>query len=146
VRRPVLAATELIANLVAVVLGGLWTVINFGNLLAQYGEHSYSCVAKPLPCLAYSKVDDPFAVLELSLVLGILTLLLIFTVLHIRTRGRQWFLLMLGTTGSYWLLLIIGLGILIAGYVLSALAALIGGAAALADHLAKGVDSLESAG
>jgi len=138
----VLAGIEIAGNLLAILLGGFLTSVNLWLLVSNYGEHSYSCVGKPLPCLTYSKVDDPYAVVGLALLLGVLGLLLLATGLHIRTRGTIWLFVLLGISGVYWLMLVVGLGVLILGSLLSGLLVLIGCAAAVAAQLARRVDAL----
>src|SRR3989442_15662853 len=83
----ILTGTEIGANVLAVCLGGSLTSTNLWWLVSNYGEHSYSCVGKPLPCLSYSKVDDPYALLGLALLLCLLVLVLLATGFQVWTHS-----------------------------------------------------------
>jgi len=138
----VLTGTEIGANVLAVCLGGLLTSTNLWWLVSNYGEHSYSCIGKPLPCLSYSKVEDPYALLGLALFLCVLALVLLATGFHVWTHSRVFLIALLGITGVYWIMLILSLAIFVAGYLLSGLALFIGCAAAVAAQLQRRVDVL----
>jgi hypothetical protein len=72
---------------IAIALAGL---ANVGvRFLANYGEHSYSCVGKPTPCLDYSRVDDPAALVTLAGLAAILAFLLALAIWRV-WHPSQW--------------------------------------------------------
>jgi hypothetical protein len=138
----VLTSLEVAANGLAICLGGVLTVTNLWWFVSNYGEHSYFCGGKPLPCLTYSKVDDPFAIVGLALLVSILCLLLITTALHVWKHRTPWLIALLSFAAAYWILLVIGLGIFVLGYLLSSLSLLVGCMAAVARQLLQRVEAL----
>ncbi len=85
---------------VAGTLVALLSTVGTGfRYLSNYGEHTYSCVGKTLPCLTYSRVEDPGALLGLSvevLVLGLLSILAMWRVRH----PSLWSGIVLATVGG----------------------------------------------
>jgi hypothetical protein len=80
--RPTLEVAGLVVALAGLATGG-------SRYLANYGEHSYSCIGKPTPCLSYSRVDDPGALVILAGLAGILILLLGLAVWRVRHPSRS---------------------------------------------------------
>ena|SRR2546430_10021599 len=138
----VLTGTEIGANVLAVCLGGLLTSGNLWSLVSNYGEHSYSCVGKPLPCLSYSKVEDPYALLGLALLLCVLAFVLLATGFHVWTHSGIFLIVLLGLAGVYWMMLILRFAIFVTGFVFSALTLLVGCLAAIAGQMLRKVDAL----
>ena len=128
---------EIAGNALAICLGGFLTLTNFSWLVSNYGEHTYACDGKPLPCLSYSNVDDPYALVGLALLLCVLGLLLLATGLHIWRQRSIFLFVLLGVAGVYWAVLIASLAIFVMGYLLSGLALFIGCAAAVAAQLRR---------
>ena len=70
-----------------VALVGL--VLLGGGYLAGYGEHHYSCNGMPLPCLSYSKVEDPSALMFLAVFAAAVGFLLTAAAWRIRRPSRR---------------------------------------------------------
>jgi hypothetical protein len=138
----VLASIEVAGSGLACCLGGLLTIADLWWLVSNYGEHTYSCGGKRLPCLTYSKVDDPYAIVGLALLLSILLLLVLATGLHARTHRTLWLFVLLGLAGVYWIILILSFAIFVTGFLFSALVLLVGCLAAVASQMLRRVDAL----
>ena len=136
----VLVAIEVAGNALALGLGGLLIWSRFWWLISNYGEHTYSCEGKPLPCLSYSKIDDPSALVGLAMLLSVLLLLLLATGLHVWTHRNIWLFAVLGLAGVYGIILIMSFAIFVTGLLFSALSLLVGCMAAVAGQLLRRVD------